>query len=124
MKASVLGFVSVGALAAAVHYVAALLAHAYGLQPAGANWIGFLCAFPVSYLGHRHWSFRGTQASHVAAFFKFLAVALLGFLGNQVLLWLALTYTLLPFWLALGIVMVIVAVSTWLLSRFWAFNHA
>ena len=113
MKASVLGFVSVGALAAAVHYVAALLAHAYGLQPAGANWIGFLCAFPVSYLGHRHWSFRGTQASHVAAFFKFLAVALLGFLGNQVLLW-----------LALGIVMVIVAVSTWLLSRFWAFNHA
>lgn len=123
MRASVLGFVSVGALAAAVHYVVALLAHAGGWQPTGANWIGFLCAFPVSYIGHRRWSFRGTQASHMTAFFKFLAVALLGFLGNQGLLWLALTYTPLPFWFVLGMVMVIIAVSTWLLSRFWAFQY-
>ncbi len=124
MRASVLGFVSVGALAAAVHYVVALLAHAGDWQPADANWIGFLCAFPVSYIGHRRWSFRGTQASHMTAFFKFLAVALLGFLGNQGLLWLALTYTPLPFWFVLGMVMVIIAVSTWLLSRFWAFQYS
>lgn len=123
MRASVLGFVSVGAFAAAVHYVMALLAHAWGLSPAQANWIGFLCAFPVSYLGHRRWSFRGTQANHLAAFCKFFAVALLGFFGNQALLWLALNYTPLPFWLVLGCVMLMVAASTWLLSRFWAFQH-
>lgn len=123
MRASVLGFVSVGALAAAVHYIVALLTHAWGWQAASANWMGFLCAFPVSYIGHRHWSFRGTEASHVAAFLKFLAVALLGFLGNQALLWLALTYTPLPFWCVLGMVMVLVAAGTWLLSRFWAFEH-
>lgn len=124
MRASVLGFVSVGALAACVHYVIALLTHRWGLQPAEANWIGFLCAFPVSYLGHRHWSFRGTQASHFTAFFKFLAVALIGFLGNQLLLKLTLTLTSLPFWFSLGVVMVIIAMITWLLSRFWAFHHA
>lgn len=123
MRASVLGFISVGALAAGVHYIVALLSHTWGYPAATANWMGFLCAFPVSYLGHRHWSFRGTQASHAAAFIKFLAVALFGFLGNQVLLWLGLTYTPLPFWFVLGVVMVIVAISTWLLSRFWAFQH-
>ncbi|HSI45952.1 MAG TPA: GtrA family protein [Methylophilus sp.] len=124
MRASVLGFVSVGAVAAAVHYVVALLAHALGLSPSDANWLGFLAAFPVSYIGHRRWSFRGTQAGHQQAFPKFLAVALLGFMGNQALVWLALTYTPLPFWFVLGVVMVIIAVSTWLLSRFWAFKHA
>lgn len=123
MRSSVIGFISVGALAAVTHYLVALIAHDNGWQPAHANWLGFACAFPVSYWGHRLWSFRGSQASHQVAFFRFLAVALLGFFGNQGLLWLALTYTPLPFWLVLGLVMVIVAVSTWLLSRFWAFRH-
>jgi putative flippase GtrA len=123
MQASLLGFVSIGALAAGVHYVVALLAHAMGWQPANANWLGFLLAFPVSYIGHRWWSFRGTLAGHRQAFPRFFAVALLGFFANQLLLWLALTYTPLPFWLVLGVVMVLVAISTWLLSRFWAFHH-
>lgn len=123
MQASLLGFVSIGALAAAVHYVVALLAHTLGWQPAYANWLGFVAAFPVSYIGHRRWSFRGTLARHRQAFPRFLAVALLGFFANQLLLWLALTYTPLPFWLVLGVVMVLVAISTWLLSRFWAFHH-
>ena len=123
MRASVLGFVSVGAVAAAVHYVVALLAHAFGWQPANANWLGFFAAFPVSYIGHRWWSFRGSQVRHQQAFPKFLAVALIGFLGNQALVWLLLAYTPLPFWFVLGVVIVIIAVSTWLLSRFWAFQQ-
>lgn len=123
MQSSVAGFVSIGALAAGVHYVVALLAHAWGWSPGNANWLGFLCAFPISYLGHRAWSFRGTQARHRQAFPRFFAVALFGFIGNQALLLLALTYTIFPFWLVLGVVMVVIALSTWLLSRFWAFHH-
>lgn len=123
MQTSIPGFIGVGTLAAGVHYMVALLAHHQGWAPANANWLGFFCAFPVSYFGHRLWSFRGTQASHQQAFFRFFSVALLGFLANQALLWLALTYTSLPFWFVLGSVMVAVAVSTWLLSRFWAFRH-
>lgn len=123
MNVSLSGFISVGALAAAVHYVAALLAHALGISPANANWLGFACAFPVSYLGHRGWSFRGTQASHQRALPRFFMVALLGFLGNQVLLWAGMYYTSLPFWLVLGVVMVMVAASTFVLSRWWAFKH-
>lgn len=123
MKTSVLAFVAVGALAALVHYVAAVSSHLAGISAWHANNIGFLVAFPVSYIGHRHWSFQGTQASHAQAFLRFFLVALSGFIGNQVLLWAALRWTPAPFWLALGAVMVIVAVSTFLLSRFWAFSH-
>lgn len=124
MKSSVLGFVSVGALAAAVHYVVALLAHGLGCSPVNANWLGFACAFPVSYVGHRGWSFQGTQASHGQALPRFLMVALLGLAGNQVLLWLGMHYTPLPFWLVLAVVMLLVAASTFVLSRYWAFRHA
>lgn len=123
MKASVLAFLSVGALAAGMHYVVAIISHALGLSPAIANWLGFACAFPVSYIGHRHWSFRGTQSSHHQAFPKFLTVALLGFFGNQALLWCGLHWTAWPFWLVLALVMVLVAASTYVLSRFWAFRH-
>ena len=123
MNASVFGFISVGALAAGVHYVVALLAHGLGYTPACANWLGFACAFPVSYLGHRYWSFSGSNATHAQALPKFLAVALLGFFGNQFLLWLGMYITALPFWLVLGLVMVLVAASTFVLSRWWAFRH-
>lgn len=122
MRVSVLGFISVGAMAAAVHYVVALLAHAAGYTPGSANWLGFMCAFPVSYLGHRRWSFSGTRARHRQAFGRFFVVALLGFFANQALLWALLQLTWLPFWLSLALVMVLVALGTWLLSRFWAFS--
>lgn len=124
MQSSVFGFIGVGALAALVHYLVALGAHAWGISPANSNWLGFLLAFPVSYWGHRTWSFKHSQSAHISAFSKFFLVALFGFFGNQALLWLGLHYTPLPFWLLLGLVMVVVALSTYVLSRFWAFKHA
>lgn len=123
MKASVLAFVGVGIAAALVHYLAALGAHALGFTPAWSNNVGFILAFPVSYLGHRQWSFRQSEASHQQALLKFFCVALLGFFGNQGLLWCGLQFTPWPFWLVLGLVMGVVAASTYLLSRFWAFKH-
>lgn len=123
MQTSLFGFLGTGTLAATVHYVVALLIHAWGINPEQANWTGFFCAVPVSYFGHRAWSFRGSQSSHTKAFVRFFLVALLGFLGNQILLMLGLQFTPLPFWLLLAIVMIVIAASTYLLSRFWAFHH-
>ncbi len=126
MIATIIPFVSVGALAALVHYLVALLAYYFdhGLSASLSNWLGFLCAFPVSYIGHRYWTFKTTQASHISAFIKFFLVALLAFLGNQFLLWALLQYTVLPFWISLAIVMVIVALSTYFLSKGWVFVNA
>lgn len=116
-------FTIIGALAALTHYLIAVgFEYSAMLSPSYANIAGFIAAFPVSYIGHRKFSFSGNDASHQQALPRFLSVAILGFLANQILTLNAIQYTTLPFWLALGVVMVIVAVSTYLLSRFWAFK--
>ena len=122
LKRSVSWFLLVGALAAQVHYlVAVVLEGVYDIQPAWSNLLGFCFAFPVSYVGHRTFSFPDQTKSHRHAFPRFLLVAILGFFANQSLLLLGLHFTALPFWLVLAVVMLLVAVSTYLLSKYWAF---
>jgi putative flippase GtrA len=119
---SVAWFVVVGVSAMAVHYVVTLSAnHFVSLSPALANVAGFLCAFPVSYIGHRNFSFAGTASGHTKALVRLFGVSCLSFAGNQLLLWLLLTFTPLPLWIALGIVLIAVAVVTYLFSRSWVF---
>lgn len=120
---SISWFTIIGALAALTHYLIAVgFEYSATLSASHANIAGFIAAFPVSYIGHRKFSFSSHDASHREALPRFLSVAILGFLANQTLTLNAIQYTKLPFWFALGIVMVIVAVSTYLLSHFWAFK--
>lgn len=121
-NASVFWFGLVGALAALTHYCVAVVLEHQGASAHVANVSGFVCAFPVSYYGHRFFTFASLNAPHKQALPKFFLVAVSGFLANHLLLISLLTFTSLPFWLALAIVMVVVAVSTYLLSRFWAFK--
>lgn len=121
-KHSVSWFLVVGALAALVHYmVAVILESGFEVAPAWSNILGFCVAFPVSYVGHRNFTFRDQAKPHYQALPRFLLVALLGFLANQSLVLLSLHFTLLPFWLVLALVMLLVAVSTYVLSKYWAF---
>jgi putative flippase GtrA len=116
-------FTFVGAVAGVVHYSVAVGTEAgFSLAPAIANTIGFLFAFPVSYMGHRHLSFATRDTLHRQSLPRFLLVASSGFISNQVLLAGALNLLHLPFWLALGLVMVIVAALTFSSSHFWAFK--
>ncbi len=120
---SVSWFTIVGALAALTHFIVAVgFEYSALLTASHANIAGFIAAFPVSYFGHRKFSFAGQDSSHRSAFPRFLSVAVLGFLANQTLVLNALQYTKLPFWFVLGVVMVLVAASTYLLSKFWAFK--
>jgi putative flippase GtrA len=122
--ASVFWFGVVGALAALTHYCVAVLLEYRGASAHVANISGFLSAFPVSYFGHRFFSFASQKSPHHLALPKFFLVAVSGFVANHLMLLALLTFTSLPFWLALAIVMVVVAVSTYFLSRFWAFKSA
>lgn len=116
-------FLVVGTLAAGVHYVAALVAHhVFGVAPEWANPLAFCIAFPVSYVGHRTRSFADTRMRHRESLPRFLSVAVSSFFANQLLLIAALHWLHLPFWFALGAVLVIVAASTFALSRHWAFR--
>ena len=122
---SISWFAVIGVLAAFTHYVIAVgFERSAILNPEQANIAGFVLAFPVSYFGHRRFSFAGNVSSHRNTFPRFLSVALLGFLANQTLVISALKYTKLPFWFVLGFVMVFVAISTYILSKYWAFKGA
>lgn len=123
MTRSIQWFIVVGALAALTHYVTAVSLESLGTMPAKfANVIGFLAAFPVSYIGHYFYSFaQQNRPLHRNALPRFFLIALTGFIGNESLILLGLHYTKLPFWILLAFVMVIIAVSTYLLSKHWAF---
>jgi putative flippase GtrA len=113
----------IGSLAALVHYCVAVSLEGFmHISPAYSNIAGFVLAFPVSYFGHSKLSFANHQSSHQEALPKFFAVALAGFIANQILVLGLMHLFKLPFWLILGVVMVIVAITSYLMSRFWAFK--
>ncbi|MBY0235445.1 MAG: GtrA family protein [Burkholderiaceae bacterium] len=120
---SLLWFGLVGASAAAVHFsVVWLLVSQWQLPALAANVAGFLIAFGVSFLGHHRLSFAAQQATVKSALPRFALVAVLGFVCNE-LLYAMLLGMGLEYRLALLIVLVAVAVMTWVLSRFWAFRN-
>lgn len=114
----------IGVSAAAIHYVSAiLLVELAGLTPLHANVSAFAIAFWCSYFGHRHWTFADRRGGNaVTVFLRFLITALFGFVLNQWLFYLLLTYLNLLYFVSLAIVMVTVATSTYLLNRLWAFR--
>ena len=118
-------FVLVGASAALVHMAvfACVLTAVPELWPEIANVVGFLIAFMVSFIGHRLLSFQDTGTSWMQSFWRFAATAVAGFVTNEavfILLFRALT---LPTWVALIGGIVLAALQTFVLSRFWAFKR-
>jgi putative flippase GtrA len=123
-RVRVMRFGLIGAAAAAIHYVSVIaLVELAGIAPLHANVIAFSVAFWCSYFGHRLWTFADRNSGNtLAAFFRFLSTALMGFLLNQWLFYLLLVHLRLPYFFALAIVMVVVAASTYFLSHLWAFR--
>lgn len=112
----------VGVTAMAVHWLMVRMLVPAGLAPLLANVIGFAVAFNVSYFGHRNWTF-GSTANHGDTFWRFLSVSLASFAINEALYFTLLRFTHLDYQIALAIVLVAVAVLTFVLSKTWAFKH-
>ena len=118
-------FVLVGASAALVHMAvfACVLAAIPDLWPEIANVAGFLVAFMVSFVGHRLLSFQDAGTSWMQSFWRFAATALAGFVTNQAVFILLFRALELPTWVALLGGIVLAALQTFVLSRFWAFKR-
>jgi putative flippase GtrA len=116
-------FIAVGTTAVATHLaVAAAVVELGGLPPLAANVIGFCIAFFVSFAGHSRWTFPLAPGQLGAARTRFFAVALTGFILNQTAYAGALHIFGPAYYLPiLGAVLIGVAVSTFLLSKLWAF---
>ncbi len=124
MSRQIILFGLVGLSAALVHWLVVWLLVQLGLLTAlWANPVGFFVAFWLSYFGHRHGSFAIPVERHRIrdTLPKFALVASIGFLINELLFFLLLHYTPLPYAVALILVIGIVALGTFLASRHWAF---
>lgn len=117
-------FVAVGCAAAATHWsmVVLLVEHA-GLPPPLANVIGWLVAFVVSFSGHYRLTFRQTKAPLLPAARRFFLISAMGFAVNEAAYTWLLHATPLPYDLLLAIILVGMAIITFIASRLWAFRH-
>jgi putative flippase GtrA len=119
----VVWFVMVGTLAAAVHWcVVRALVSAAVLSPLAANLPAWCVAFGVSYSGHRWLTFahQGSPLRRSAARFALLSLG--GLALNEAAYAALLHLTPLRYDLALAVVLLAVAVVTYLLGRHWAFE--
>ncbi|WP_419145826.1 GtrA family protein [Comamonas testosteroni] len=118
-----LQFVLVGGSAAATHLaVVGLLVSLGGMPPLWANVLAFLVAFVVSYNGHALLTFSAAQARGWLVVAKFFAVACLSFVANEALYYIALNWLHWHYFWSLAAVLVLVAIGTFVMSKFWAFK--
>jgi putative flippase GtrA len=116
-------FVAVGCTAAAVHFgVVVALVELLALPALLANVAGWAVAFIVSFCGQWLLTFRGMGAPWQQALRRFFLVSLGGFAANEAAYALLLHFSTLRYDLLLGVVLVGVAVMTYLLSSRWAFR--
>ena len=111
----------VGGLAAATHFGVALCASQF-MHLLLANCLGFVVAFWVSFFGHYYVSFQVKQTLTLQSAGKFGVVAVTGFLLNQLIV---ASLEHFSHWQDADILLtaiVITALVTFLLSRFYAFR--
>lgn len=114
----------IGVLAALTHYaIVILLFEHWHWGLALANFVAFAIAFWVSFFGHHHFTFHVKDLSYQATLPKFFLVAVFGFIFNEACL---LTLHSL-FQVSVSILVIIAifltAIFTFLLNRFFAFQH-
>jgi putative flippase GtrA len=105
--------VHLGVVVALVSYLA--------IAPLAANVAGWAVAFAVSYMGHARLTFADAGAAANQSAPRFLVISAAGFTVNEAAYALLLGRSGLHYALALGLVLVGVALLTYFSSRHWAF---
>jgi putative flippase GtrA len=123
LKKQLMRFGLIGLTALSVHLLSVmLLVRTWEIPPLGANVLGFLLALQVSYWGHYKWTFTADHVSHKRAGLRFFIIALSNFGINEIMYAGLLHTTHLPYDFALLMILIFMAVSTFILSKFWAFR--
>ena len=117
-------FVGVGSSAAGVHFgVVLALVSLWHWPPLTANVLAWVVAFGVSYGGHQWLTFVQQGAAVGQSLPRFALLSALGFALNEGLYAWALALGL-DFRLGLFLVLLVVAVLTYVLSQRWAFARS
>lgn len=114
-------YTGIGATSACVHLLVVLNLVTYlNIQPLIANIFAFLIAFNVSFLGHKYLTFSKLQDEKQLSLPHFFLVASSAGILNECLYYLLLKYTHLNYMIALVLVLGLVSIYSYVLSRFWA----
>lgn len=116
-------FVLVGGAAAATHlFAVAALVLGAGMAPLLANVLAFLVAFGVSYHGHALLTFARSGARGWRVALRYFVVASSAFAVNELLYALALRWLHWHFFWSQAGILILVAVGTFVLGKYWAFR--
>jgi putative flippase GtrA len=116
-------FILVGSAAAFTHFLTVvLIVEKLALPPLKANVIGWLCAFGVSYAGHYSLTFADHGAPVLRSAGRFFLLSAAGFIINESSYAILLYVSPLPYYFLLALILVSVAIFTYLLSQRWAFR--
>jgi putative flippase GtrA len=101
-------------------YLAYLLLTTQGLDPKPAMSMVYASGALLTFIANRSWSFRHGGRLH-SAFIRYMAAYVLGYLLNLGLLWVAVDYMHLPHQGVQAVAIVLVALSLFLMHRYWVF---
>jgi len=115
-------FMIIGVAASVVHVAtASSFFYGMGTLPLSANFIGFLAAWILSFVGHYFWTFDKASTMRLAMP-RFFLVSVLGLGLNQVIVWLVVNQLGKSFALAMIIVVLVIPATSFVLSKLWAFR--
>lgn len=119
---TVLRFGTVGILATLVHYgtLTSLLSLA-GMAPVPSNFIAYVLAVIVSFVGHHYWTYRA-RGPVIVSFVKFLGASFAAFLVSTLLL-VTLLHMQTPKAIAAFLAVAIVPAITFVAFRLWVFRQ-
>jgi putative flippase GtrA len=120
------GLVGLGATLVHVLVYAGLIEF-LALAPLPANTLGFAAGVNLSFLGHRHWTFRGEAAADASAearwaFGRFAVVALFGLALNTLFVRLVTGTAGLHYAWSIPLIAGATPVCTFVLGKYWAFR--
>lgn len=114
-------FASIGCAAASVHILIVFcLVHYTHIPALVANIFAFFIAFNVSFFGHKYLTFHQLQDKTTLSLPHFFLVAASAGAINELLYFLVLRYTHLHYLIALVLVLGLVSMYSFVLSRYWA----
>lgn len=120
-RQQLLPFAFVGLFSTATHLcLVALLVHFLQLKPLIANVMAYLVTVNISYLGHRYITFAKLGANRQLRLPHYLVISLIAFLLNEFLYFLFLHFLPFNYFISLIIVIILVAIFTFVASKLWA----
>ena len=99
-----------------------LLADSFKITPLLANFLAFLFAFSISYLGHSRWTFENQQHSR-EKLIKFLMVSLLGLTINSFFVWLLMHLLHQPAFVTILPMIFLTPLFVFFVNKVWIFSE-